>query len=154
MDSEISLSLKELLFIVARLHQKYPHKHFTLDGRLVGDIGEIIVASEYNVELLEGMQKHHDAKTSDHRMVQIKATMKDLLTFPANHIPQYYLGIKIMHDGTFEEIFNGPGEIAANSIKGRAVPATNLHSVSIRKLSELNKTVSEKERIPRRMNEL
>lgn len=32
-----------LLEIVNKLQQKYPKRKFTLDGRLVGDIGEILI---------------------------------------------------------------------------------------------------------------
>jgi len=45
--------------------------------------------------------------------------MKKSLTFPVNHTPDYYLGIKINDNGTFKEIFNGPGKVIAESIKNR-----------------------------------
>ena len=41
--SPIQTALPELLRIVRELNQAYPIKKFTLDGRLVGDIGEILV---------------------------------------------------------------------------------------------------------------
>src|SRR3954463_2331576 len=107
----IEQAVARLLAIVAELNAAYPHKKFTLDGRLVGDLGEILVAAAYDVDLLEGVQKWYDGKTSDGRRVQIKATMKESLTFPGSHVPDFYLGIRIRNDGTFEEIFNGPGNI-------------------------------------------
>jgi hypothetical protein len=144
--------VKQLLQIVKQLQSKYPKKRFTLDGRLVGDIGEILVEETYDVKLHEGLQKHHDGITPDDKQVQIKATMKNSLTFPVDHIPDYYLGIKIKLDGTFREIFNGPGRVAREAVKDRKPTKTNLHSVSISLLERLNEKVHEKDRILRRVS--
>ena len=38
---------------IAHLKQALPRRAFTIDGRLVGDIGEVIAALEYEVELDE-----------------------------------------------------------------------------------------------------
>ncbi len=146
----IRKAIKDLLQIVATLHQQYPKKKFTLDGRLVGDLGEILAEEEYELELYDGIVKYHDGETPDGRQVQIKATMKNLLTFPQDHVPDYYLGIKIHQDGSITEIFNGPGAIAKKVIENRAPNKYNLHSVTLSALEELNKTVSEKDRIPKR----
>ena len=89
MPITIREAVEQILAIVAQLPKAYPKKKFTLDGRLVGDIGEILVETTYDVELFEDLQRHHHGTTSDGRLVQIKATMKDSLTFPADHIPNY-----------------------------------------------------------------
>jgi len=150
MSMAISKSIKKLLKIVEELHKAHPSKKFTLDGRLVGDIGEILVEEHYDVLLFEGMSPHHDGESKDGRKVQIKATMKENLTFPADHIPEYFLGIKINRDGSFVEVFNGPGAVAAKAVGGRKHPKTNLHAISIRALAELSRAVNAEERIPRR----
>lgn len=129
------------------LHKKYPKKDFTLDGRLVGDLGEVLVEENYDVKLFDGLSKHHDGITSDGRLVQIKATMKNSLTYPVDHIPDYYLGIKIHPDGTFTEIFNGPGAIAAEALNNRKPTKTNLHSLSLSALKKLNEKVEITQRI-------
>jgi hypothetical protein len=149
----IPIAVQRLLRIVEELCAAYPHKKFTLDGRLVGDIGEILVEHAYDIRLFEDLKKHHDAETSDGRLVQIKATMKRQLTFPADHVPDYYLGVRIHPDGTFSEVFNGPGTIAQKAVKGRTKPKNNLHSVSISTLSRLQLAVAERERIPLRVAE-
>ena len=77
--------------------------------------------------------------------------MQDSLTFPVDHTPDYYLGIQIHQDGTFTQIFNGPGSIAQEAIKGRKPTKTNLHSVAIAALRKLNETVKPSERIPKRL---
>jgi hypothetical protein len=139
-----------MLLIVEKLCAAYPKKKFTLDGRLVGDIGEVLVEDTYDLELFVDMKKHHDGECSDGRLVQIKATMKKSLTFPADHIPNYYLGVQIHSDGTFTEIFNGPGAIAWEAVKGRAAPKTNLYSVQIATLKKLKAGVAGADKIPLR----
>jgi hypothetical protein len=147
---EIHQAIKNMLEIVEKLQESYPKKKFTLDGRLVGDIGEILVATDYDVELYEGIQKHHDGELSNGRKVQIKTTMKESLTFPVDHIPEYYIGIKVHPDGTYTEIFNGPGNIAWKAIKERKPTKTNLHSINLSALKKLNNEVGDDERIPKR----
>ena len=145
-------AIKQLLEIVEQLHIAHPKKKFTLDGRLIGDLGETIVEGVYDVEIFEKLEKHHDGETSDGRRVGIKATMKKNLTVPASHVADYYLVIQIHRDGSFSEVFNGPGDIAAQAVKGQQQPKTNLHGISITALKKLNELVGEKDRIPRRRN--
>lgn len=148
----INQAIEQLLCIVKKLRSSYldGNKKFTLDGRLLGDIGEILVSEAYKVTLFDGLEKHHDGKTPDGRLVQIKATMKETLTFPADHIPDFYLGIKIKEDGTFIEIFNGPGDLVHGAIAKRSQPKNNLHSISLVKLAKISKMVEPERRIQRR----
>ena len=147
-------AISSMLRIVDRLHKTYPNRKFTLDGRLVGDLGEILAEDAYDVKLFDEQEKHHDGRTSDRRHVQIKATMKRSLTFPVDHIPEYYLGIQIHQDGTFTEVFNGPGRIAQEAVKGRKPTKTNLHSITIAALKKLNEKVKLSERISKRATNL
>lgn len=151
MGFTIATAVKQMLSIVEKLCETYPHKKFTLDGRLVGDIGEVLVEESYDLKLFPDMKKHHDAECVDGRLVQIKATMKKTLTFPADHIPNYYLAVQVGADGTFVEVFNGPGAIAWEAIKGRSKPPkNNLHSISIGVLAKLQAQVATEDRIPLR----
>jgi hypothetical protein len=143
-------AVKQLLGIVGRLHAAFQHKAFTLDGRLVGDLGEVLVEQVYQLTLLDGLQKHYDAKTPDGKHVQIKATMKANVTFPVDHTPDYYLAVKISPEGYIEEIFNGPGAIARELVKDRKDTKTNLHSISIRALQKQQGKVKSTDRIPKR----
>jgi hypothetical protein len=152
MKIPIKVYVQRLVSIVAQMQKCYPEKKFTLDGRLVGDIGEVLAAELYLIELNDGLTKHHDAVSADgtNRKVQIKATMNDSLTFPCDHVPQYYIGIKIDSEGEMEEIFNGPGSIIKKILKNRQITKTNLHSISISALRELNNEVPKENRIPGR----
>src|SRR6266487_3037958 len=102
---------------IAHLKRAFPNRKFTIDGRLVGDVGEVIAALEYDVVLYEVSQPGHDGITSTGRRVQIKVTFKDSLTFRST--PDYYLGFKLFPDGRHEEIFNGPGRVILERYKHR-----------------------------------
>ncbi len=147
---EVNEAIAEMLAIVAKLRERHPHRCFTLDGRLVGDFGEVLAEREYDLRLTDKMEHHHDGTTPDGRRVQVKATMQESLTFPADHIPDYYLGLKIHTDGTPEEVFNGPGHIIGAAIAHRKKPKNNLHSVSLNILKRLTATVTPADRIPNR----
>lgn len=137
----------EMLEIVAQLQKTYPKKRFTLDGRLVGDLGEILAEEEYDITLYEKQTVLHDAETRDGRLVQIKATMQNGLTFPSDHVPNYYLGLKIHRDGRLEEIFNGPGALVWEIIKHRKPPKRHFHTVSLAILRRADGVVKSEDRI-------
>jgi len=134
---------------IERLRVGYPSRKFTIDGRLVGDIGEVVAARDYDVILHEKSQPGHDGCTSDGRYVQIKATFKDSLTFVS--VPQYYLGFKLYTNGAYEEIFNGPGKIIFERYKHRKNIGVELLSFPIRELSKLSQQVKQDDRIPKRL---
>jgi len=71
-------------------------KEFTIDGRLVGDIGETLAALDYDIDLFDVSQPDYDG-ISDGKKVQIKATFQESLTFKKT--PERYLGLKLSWDG-------------------------------------------------------
>jgi hypothetical protein len=149
---KVNQSIAEALRLISEgikhLKSAFPNRNFTIDGRLVGDIGETIAALEYDVNLHEVSQPKHDGLTSDGRNVQIKATFKDSLTFGT--VPDYYLGFKLNENGEFEEIFNGPGKLIYEHFRNRRDLGTKLLSLPRAKLRELSRTVQRSDRIPRR----
>lgn len=148
-------AIKQLLVIVndLRITYKDKNKRFTLDGRLVGDLGEIIVAENYDVDLYDQLIEKYDGEDSLNRKVQIKATFNDSLGFPcnANDVPDYYIGIKILSNGSFIEIYNGPGITIWEKVKNRKPTKNSLHSISNSMLSELNKTIENGEKIAKKV---
>ena len=134
---------------INRLKEAFPKKEFTIDGRLVGDIGEMIAAIEYEIELFDVLCKGHDGKTSEDRLVQVKATFKDSLTFKS--VPEYYLGLKLYEDGRHEEIYNGPGKLIYDKYSHRKGIGKELLSFPNTDLQKLSASVPEKDRIPKRM---
>jgi hypothetical protein len=133
---------------IEHLKSAFPHREFTVDGRLVGDVGEIIAELEYDVILDEVSQPDHDGNTTDGRKVQVKATFKESLTFKTT--PDFYLGFKLYSDGRYEEIFNGPGRLIRERFAHRSGIGTTLLSIPISELRELSKQVAPNERIPKR----
>jgi hypothetical protein len=104
----IQEKLKQLISIVNELETAYPIKKFTLDGRLVGDIGELLASQKYQIRLHEKIVKKYDAVTEyDNRSVQIKATMKNTVWYPRDHHPDLFLAIEITPTGDLIELYNG-----------------------------------------------
>lgn len=143
------IAIRKLLSIVEELRKEYPNKQFTLDGRLVGDLGEIIVEQNYDVELYKKLVPIYDGEDSRKRKVQIKATFNKTLGFPCkeNEIPDYYIGIKIFPDGTFQEIYNGPGKIIWEMIRYRKPTKNSIFSISNSSLENMNKNILKEDRI-------
>jgi hypothetical protein len=147
-SAQLEAAVKRLLEIVEQLATTYPKKRFTLDGRLVGDIGEVLAEIYYDLDLFEVQKSLHDGKSSDGKLVQVKATMQSSLTF--GDIPDYYLGLKIHKNGTYEEIYNGPGAVIWEAIKHRKRPKNYLYTVPMSQLLKLNQTVGAHDRVAHR----
>ena len=103
----IPFLLKELYAIVEQLEELFPGRKFTPDGHLVGSIGEVIAAYEYDLELLPNSQETHDAQSPDGKLIQIKATQTNSVAISSE--PEYLIVLKIHRKGGFDEIYNGTG---------------------------------------------
>ena len=77
-------NIESLFKIIEDLQSNYPNKMFTLDGRLVGDIGEILVQENYNVKLYSKLKRKYDGLDSFNSKIQIKSTFKYSLSFPCD----------------------------------------------------------------------
>lgn len=149
----MSNKINELKQIIVDLHNSvnelsklFPEKKFTLDGRLVGDIGEVVAEELYEIEIFEKNTPYYDAKAKYADLdIQIKATFKESLTF--THNPDYYIGIKFNKDGSFEEIYNGPGKYIYNEFKERKGIGTKLLSLPITKLRAISNNIPLHEKI-------
>ncbi len=145
--------IKELLEITQKLREKYEGKNFSLDGKLVGDIGEVLCAEKYGIELYPENEPIHDGEEkSTGRKVQIKATFKGYSYFPhgKERQPDYFLSVNIKENGEIEELFNGPGQFIIDYyIKERGLKAYKNHYYTLSKgvLMELNTKVPKEEKI-------
>ena len=144
----IKQALDNIFAGIKTLRATFPSKEFTIDGRLVGDLGEVIAALNYDIGLYPISQPCHDGQCSDGRRVQIKATFKESLTFKTK--PEYYLGLKLFEDGRHEEIYNGPGQIIYDHYKHRAGIGEEQLSFPLPSLRMLSEQVSSSERIRKR----
>ena len=55
----------------------------------------------------------------------------------------------MFNDGTFEEIYNGPGKNIWELIKDRKTTKNGLHAISVSALKKINKGVNKLDRISR-----
>ena len=149
-------NIKQLLGIIDDLKRNFPNKEFTLDGRLVGDIGEILVQENYDVTLYTKLEKTYDGYDSYNRKIQIKATFKDKLSFPCNKedVPDYFIGIKIKPDGSFEEIYNGKGSDIWELVKNRKKTKISSFQISLSSLKKLNDKVDIFDKIEEKNNKM
>ena len=133
---------------IKQLQEAFDHRAFTVDGRLVGDVGEVVAEINYDLVLDKTSRKGYDARTPDGKDIQIKATFKDSLTF--RYVPELYLGFKLQEDGTFEEVFNGPGRLIYERFSKRKGIGIDLLSFPLAELRALSKQVSSEQRVQRK----
>ena len=141
----LSDKIKELYKITNELEKEYPGRKFTIDGHLVGSIGEVIVAEHYGLTLLPNSTKTHDAATVDEKYVQIKATQVKGVSISSE--PDYVIVIKLFSDGTWEEIYNGPGKLVWDN--AGKMQKNGQRPISLTKLKNLMNSVSENDMIVR-----
>ncbi|WP_395548804.1 MULTISPECIES: DUF6998 domain-containing protein [unclassified Lacrimispora] len=125
--------VKQLVHIASDLNKRFD-RSFTLDGHLMGSIGEVIAAYEYDIELLPASYKTHDAITLDEKYIQIKITQGKKINISSE--PDYLLVLKLTDNEEIKEIYNGRGKTAWH---GAGKENKNGRSISIAKLENLNK---------------
>ena len=141
----LSNKIKELYNITSELENSYPGRKFTIDGHLVGSIGEVIVAENYGLELLPNSTETHDAVSPDGKYVQIKATQIKKIAISSK--PDYAIVIKMFQDGSWEEIYNGPGNLVWNN--AGKMQKNGQRPISLAKLRDLMNSVHKEQMIPR-----
>ncbi|MDD3772044.1 MAG: hypothetical protein PHC38_05230 [Weeksellaceae bacterium] len=152
--------ITQLLNITSQLREKFAiHKrNFTLDGRLVGDIGEVLAAEKYGLTLLpENSEVYDGVEDATQRKVQIKASFKGYFQFPFgdDKILEFYLCLQIDENGELSEIYNGPGRfVYDNYIENRNLKAYKNSYYTLAKgiLQDLNLQVPEAEKIKQKMS--
>lgn len=133
----LSDKIKELYKITNELETRYPGRKFTPDGHLVGSIGEVLVAEHYDLTLLPNSSETHDAVSKNGTFVQIKATQISRIAISSE--PEYLIVIKLSRDGSWEEIYNGPGDLAWNN--AGKMQKNGQRPISIAKLKEIMDTL-------------
>ena len=148
--------LKQLFQIVEQLETEYAeyNRKFTIDGHLIGSIGEVIVAEAFDLELEKNSTPVIDAHTKDgtNRTVQIKATQIDRVSFSGKHenedAPDQVIVISIDKSGGSVVEFNGPGKLIYENL---GKPQKNGQSqISLAKLRRLMDDVPEEQQLPQK----
>ena len=140
----LSEKVKELNRITSQIEEAFPGKSFKLDGILIGNIVEVLTANAYGITLYRQSEKTHDGEV-DGKKVQIKGTQgNDSVVI--REMPEYLLVEYLDKEtGTIQEIYNGPGPLAWQYRS--YVPSMNFYTIRINKLLELDKIISDEERI-------
>jgi hypothetical protein len=141
--------VRALCRTVAELQRLFPERPFTPDGHLVGSLGEVIAAHDYNLRLLPPSTEGYDALTADGRRVEIKITQGTRVAL--RNSPDHLLVLKLRADGTAEEVYNGPGG-EPWSQSGR-MQKNGQRPISLSKLKGLMKTVCEENKIKKTLEQ-
>ena len=142
-DGALREAVRELYAVTSRLEAMYPGRRFTPDGHMVGSLGEVVAAEMHGLELFEASHPVHDAVAPDGRLVQVKATQGSRVALTDE--PDYLIVLKLRRDGTFDEVYNGPGG-PAWAAAGKTQKTGQRH-ISLSKLAELDVSVPEGGRI-------
>ena len=98
-EQEFQKIICELWDITKSLEIKYKkyNRKFTIDGHLLGSIGEIYASEKFNLILLPNSEKTHDAKDNEGDYFQIKTTQLDKIRI--KNEPDNLIVIKVNEDG-------------------------------------------------------
>ena len=140
--SLIHHKILSLIDIVSDLEKMFPGRHFTLDGHLLGSIGEVIAVYYYGINLYKSSTERHDGFIDD-KEVQIKIVQQDNILISSE--PEYLIVLYMTKDSHFYEVYNGPGNIPWSSVM--KTDSHNNKHLRVNKLLELDKLVPDEERI-------
>jgi hypothetical protein len=133
------LALLEAMYSASdRLEVLFPGRKFTLDGHLVGSIGEVIAAYMFDLNLLRGSNKGHDAKAKDGRNIEIKLTQGNSVSI--RHEPDHLIVLQRRKGTRVSVVFNGPGALAWEHAGKKQ--DNGQRPISLAKLRELDRSVS------------
>ena len=138
--------IREMYSLIDELESMFEGRHFTPDGHTVGSIGEALAGHYYGLQLLPASTKGRDA-TIENLSVEIKATQGDSIAL--RHEPEHLLVLKLHRNGSWDEVYNGPGDIVWKLISNKPLPKNGQYQVRCSKLRELMASVPENRRVQR-----
>ena len=148
MNKEKIAQLTQQLFAVSQqLEEEIPGRSFLPSGQQLGNLGEVLVAEAFGLNLCKAMTKGIDAHTADGRMVQIKTVTSRaagvMLSKRRPSLNTYLIAVRINPEGTFDVIYNGL-EIHAWLVRQSGKPF-----VSMRPLLKAAQAIPADEQLPR-----
>jgi len=141
--SEVTRLLDTLYAASSRLEELFPGRKFTLDGHLVGSIGEVIAAYMFDLELGRASTLGHDAMCRAGRKVEIKFTQGRSVAI--RHESEHLLVLHRPKNGRVRVVFNGPGLVAWGA--AGSVQSNGQRPISLSKLATLDSRVSDVNRL-------
>ncbi|MDA7426214.1 DUF6998 domain-containing protein [Thalassococcus lentus] len=88
------------------LKRIFPGRKFTLDGHLVGSIGEVVAAHMFDLILNPASTLGHEATAADGRSVEIKLTQGKGVAI--RHEPEHLIVLHRPKGGPIRTVYNGP----------------------------------------------
>ena len=111
-STKVRQLIQELFKISNQLEAELPGRGLLPAGQQLGNLGELLIADRFGLELTTPMQKAIDAHTADGTKVQIKTTTSRGVGIPLGHERPaddvYLLAGLLNANGSCEVIFNGP----------------------------------------------
>lgn len=108
--SDVTAHLDDLYAASEGLERLFPGRKFTLDGHLVGSVGEVVAAYMFDLDLNAASTQGHDAVSKDGRKVEIKLTQGKGVAI--RHEPEHLIVLHRPKGGPMRLIYNGPGDLA------------------------------------------
>ena len=95
--------------VVKELEEEFVNEErkFTLDGHLVGSIGEVVAAYAFGLTLYPPGIETHDAEAEDGKRVQVKLT-GGTNSISLSSKPDHLIVLQL-RDYQFSVVYNGPG---------------------------------------------
>lgn len=144
MNKEVKNLIGQILKASGRL-TLLTKRPFTLDGHMVGSIGEAYAQEDYSVRLYPPSHQDHDG-TWNGREVQVKATQRNSVELKGPS--DLLLVLKINPDGSYKEIYNGDGNAPWQCLAHRKATPAGYIRISLKRLRALNTQVREEDKIP------
>ena len=123
---------------------------FTPEGVLVASLGEVLAEEKYDLELLPPKAQAFEAVDCLGRKVLIRCSQRNSTSIKKAARAQMLLALKLLSDGTIEEVFNGPVFMALVLEGGKQTDSKGSVGLSHNKLRTLNKSVPAGKRVPLR----
>jgi hypothetical protein len=142
--TEVTRHLDALYDASEGLEALFPGRKFTLDGHLVGSIGEVVAAYMFGLDLMPASTLGHDAMSPDGRQVEIKLTQGKSVAL--RHAPQHLIALHRPKGGPVRVVYNGPGGAVWDAC---GKPQKNgQQPISLSRLRALDATVTDADRLP------
>lgn len=113
---------------------------------MVGSLAECFAEYYYDLNLYPCSNPGHDAHLKDCK-VEIKATQGNRVALRSG--PEMLLVFSLHEDGSFEEVYNGPGAPVWALVDGRKPQKNGQFQVTLTKLKQLMKSIPREQRLKR-----
>jgi hypothetical protein len=142
--TEVRSLLDTLYATTGRLESIFRGRKFTLDGHLVGSVGEVIAAYMFELDLLRCSNKGHDATSVTGRKVEVKLTQGAYVGI--RHEPEHLIVLQHPKGKPVSVVFNGPGKPPWE--RADEMGRNGQRSIRLSALRILDKQVADADRLP------